>query len=163
MRYVRFSGSPHEEDTMGRMRVQGSEPCPHCLGTSVHKNGTNRGRQRWRCGDCGKTFGATLGTPLYRLRTPLGEIVGALMTLMRRGSLSGAEETSGHKRETIRRWLLRVQAQAEAVNAVLVKELELDEVEVDAFWSFVGNAIAALQIGQVRHRTWANPGKASPV
>jgi transposase-like protein len=147
---------------MGRKRVQGSEPCPHCGGTSVRKNGTNRGRQRWRCGDCGKTFGVTLGTPLYRLRTPLAQIVVALRVVMRRGSLRGAEEITGHKWETIRRWLLRVMAQAEAVTEVLVKELELDEVEVDAFWSFVGNAVEALRRGQVRHRKWANPGKASP-
>lgn len=146
---------------MGRKRVQGSEPCPHCRGTSVRKNGTNRGRQRWRCSDCGKTFGATLGTPLYRLRTPLAQIVVALKVVMRRGSLSGAEEITRHKRETIRRWLLQVLAQAEAVTEVLVKELELDEVEVDAFWSFVGNAVEALQRGQARHRRWANPGKAS--
>lgn len=147
---------------MGRKRVQGSEPCPHCGGTSVRKNGTNRGRQRWRCGDCGKTFGATLGTPLYRLRTPLAQIVVALRVVMRRGSLRGAEEITGHKWETIRRWLLRVLAQAEAVTEVLVKELELDEVEVDAFWSFVGNAVEALRRGQVQHRKWASPGKASP-
>lgn len=146
---------------MGRKRVQGSEPCPHCRGTSVHKNGTNRGRQRWRCGACGKTFGATLGTPLYRLRTPLAEIVIALRVVMRRGSLSGAEEITGHKRETIQRWLLRVLAQAEAVTDVLVKELELDEVEVDAFWSFVGNAVEALRSSQTRHRKWANPEKAN--
>lgn len=147
---------------MGRKRVQGSEPCPHCQGTSVRKNGTNRGRQRWRCGDCGKTFGATLGTPLYRLRTPLAEIVVALRIVMRRGSLRGAEEITGHKWETIRRWLLRVLAQAEAVTEVLVKELELDEVEVDAFWSFVGNAVEALRTGHARHRKWANPGKTNP-
>jgi len=146
---------------MGRKRVQGSEPCPHCRGTSVHKNGTNRGRQRWRCGTCGKTFGATLGTPLYRLRTPLAEIVIALRVVMRRGSLSGAEEITGHKRETIRRWLLRVQAQAEAVTEVLVKELELDEVEVDAFWSFVGNGSRALQTGQVRYKGWAKQWSAA--
>ena len=147
---------------MGRKRVEGSEPCPHCQGTSVHKNGTNRGRQRWRCGDCGKTFGTTLGTPLYRLRTPLAQIVVALRILMRRGSLRAAEEITGHKWETIRRWLFRVRVQAEAVTEVLVKELELDEVEVDAFWSFVGNAVEALRTGQVRHRNWVNPGKASP-
>lgn len=148
---------------MGRKRVQGSEPCPHCQGTSVHKNGTNRGRQRWRCGDCGKTFGATLGTPLYRLRTPLAQIVVALRIVMQRGSLSGAEEITGHKRETIKRWLLQVRAQAEAASEVLVKELELDEVEVDAFWSFVGNAVEALRSRQPRHRRWARVGRTSPM
>lgn len=144
---------------MGRKRVEGSEPCPHCGATSVRRNGTNRGRQRWSCRDCGRTFGATFGTPLYGLHTPLTEIVQALMILMRRGSLRAAEEITGHKYETIGNWLLRAHAHAETVSEVLVKELELDEVEADAFWSFIGNASRALQTGQVRHRGWARPEK----
>jgi len=78
---------------------------------------------------------------------------------MRRGSLRAAEEITGHKYETIGEWLLRAHAHAEAISEVLVKELELDEVEADAFWSFVGNASKALQSGQVRHRGWARPEK----
>ena len=144
---------------MGRKRVEGSEPCPYCGGTSVRRNGTNRGRQRWSCRDCGRSFGATFGTPLYGLHTPLTEIVQALLILMRRGSLRAAEEITGHKYETIGGLLLRAHAHAEAISEVLVKELELDEVEADAFWSFVGNATRALQRGQVRHRGWAWPEK----
>lgn len=83
------------------------------------------------------------------------EVARTLLILMRRGSLRGAEEISGHKYETIQGWLLRAHAHAEALSESLVKDLELEEVEVDAFWSFVGNAIHALQTGQVRHRTWA--------
>jgi hypothetical protein len=49
-------------------------------------------------------------------------------------------------------WLLRARAQAEALTEVLVKEVELEEVEVDAFWSFVGNAVLALRSGPLRHR-----------
>jgi hypothetical protein len=94
---------------------------------------------------------------MYRLRTPVGEIAKALLIVMRRGSLSAAEEVTGHKWETIREWLVRASAQAEAVTRALVKDLELDEVEVDAFWSFVGNAVRALQTGQVRPRGWATP------
>ena len=94
---------------------------------------------------------------MYRLRTPVGEVAQALLIVMRRGSLSAAEEVTGHKWETIREWLVRASAQAEAVTEALVMELELDEVEVDAFWSFVGNAVRALQTGQVRHRGWATP------
>jgi transposase-like protein len=144
---------------MGRKRVEGSEPCPHCGATSVRRNGTNRGRQRWWCRDCGRTFGETFGTPLYGLHTPVAEIVQALMILMRRGSLRAAEEITGHKYETIGDWLLRAHAHAEAITEVLVKDLELDEVEADAFWSFIGNASRALQTGQVRHRGWAWPKK----
>lgn len=144
---------------MGRKRVEDSEPCPHCAGTSVRRNGKSRGQQRWWCRDCGRTFGATFGTPLYGLHTPLPEIVQALMILMRRGSLRAAEEITGHKYETIGDWLLRAHAHAEAITQVLVKDLELDEVEADAFWSFIGNASRALQTGQVRHRGWALPEK----
>jgi hypothetical protein len=99
--------------------------------------------------------GATYGTAMYWLHTPVEEVARTLLILMRRGSLRGAEEISGHKWETIREWLLRANTHAEALNESLARDLELDEVEIDAFWSFVGNTIEALQTGQVRHRTWA--------
>jgi hypothetical protein len=94
---------------------------------------------------------------MYRLRTPPDKIAQALLVVMRRGSLRAAEEITGHKYETIRDWLLLAGAQAEALTQELVKDLELDEVEVDAFWSFVGNAVRALQKGQARGRGWAAP------
>jgi transposase-like protein len=140
---------------MARQRTKQSEPCPHCGGTSVWRNGRSRTHQRWKCGDCRKSFGATLGTPMYRLRTTPDEIARALLVVMRRGSLRAAEEITGHKYETIRDWLLAAGVQAEALTTALVKDLELDEVEVDAFWSFVGNAVTALRRGQVRGRRWA--------
>jgi transposase-like protein len=136
---------------VGRKKIENSEPCPFCGGTSVRKNGSSRGHTRLQCSDCRKSFGPTLGTPLYRLRTPVKEIAQALLVVMRKGSLSAAEEITGHKWETIREWLLRAGAQAEALTEVLVKEVELEEVEVDAFWSFVGNAVHALQSGHPRH------------
>ena len=143
------------EVEMGRKKVEGSAPCPHCGCTSVRKNGSTRGKARWHCPDCGKSFGATHGTPLYRLRTPVDEIAQTLLIVMRHGSLSAAEEITGHKYETIGEWLRRSGEHAEEVTEVLVRELELDEVEVDAFWSFVGNGVHALRTSQVRHKGWA--------
>jgi transposase-like protein len=140
---------------MGRKRVESATPCPHCGSTWVRSNGSSRGKARRRCGDCGKSVGDTYGTAMYRLHTPAAEVARTLLILMRRGSLHATEEISGHKWETVKEWLLRANAHSEALNEALVKDLELDEVEVDAFWSFVANAIHALQTGQVRHRTWA--------
>jgi transposase-like protein len=143
----------HAEVKMGR-KVEGSAPCPHCGCTSVRKNGSTRGKPRWHCPDCGKSFGATHGTPMYRLRTPVHEIVLALLIVMRHGSLRAAEEITGHKYETTSKWLQRAGDHAEEVTQVLVRDLELDEVEVDAFWSFVGNGAQALRTSQVRHKAW---------
>jgi hypothetical protein len=44
---------------------------------------------------------------------------------------------TGHKYETIGRWLRQAAAHAEALTAALVHNLRLTEVEVDEFWSFV--------------------------
>lgn len=62
---------------------------------------------------------------------------------MRRGSLRAAEEITGHKYETIGRWLRLATEHAEALTEVLVHDLELSTVEVDEFWSFVRRRSAA--------------------
>ena len=141
---------------MPRPKAQNTRVCPHCACTSVRKNGKNRGRQRWHCPDCGKTFGETYGTPMYGLHTPPEEVARTLLFVMRRGSLSAAEEITGHKYETIGDWVHRAGEHAEALTEVLVRDLRLSEVEVDAFWSFVGNAALALRTGHVRHAGWAS-------
>jgi hypothetical protein len=108
--------------------------------------GAQGGRRRWRCLACGRTFGATLGTPLYRLKTDPAEIIRALQVVLHRGSLRAAEEQTGHNYETIAAWIERVGDHAEAVTELLVRDLALSEVEVDEFWSFVGKKGGAPQL-----------------
>lgn len=114
-------------------------PCanPECSVPHVVRNGSLGGRQRYHCRGCGAWFGETHNTPMYRLRTPPEEISRALLVVMRRGSLRAAEEITGHKYETIGRWLCLAAEHAEALTEVLVHELELSTLEIDEFWSFV--------------------------
>lgn len=122
---------------MERPGDRANPPCPRCGAGATVRTGRTRGRQRWRCADCGRTFGPTTGTAMYRLRTPPAEVARALLVVLRRGSLLAAEEQTGHKYETVGRWLRQAAAHAEALTAALVTELHLTEVEVDEFWSFV--------------------------
>jgi transposase-like protein len=112
-------------------------PGPNCPAPHVVRNGSLHGRQRYHCRGCGAWFGETHGTPLYRLRTPPADIGRALLVVLRRGSLRAAEELTGHKYETIGRWLRLAATQAEALETALVRDLGLSTVEVDEFWSFV--------------------------
>lgn len=114
-------------------------PCPNssCAAPHVVRNGSIKGRQRYHCRGCGAWFGETSGTPLYRLCTPPTEIVRALLTVMRRGSLRAAEKQTGHTYETISTWLRLAAAHAAAVTDVLARDLHLGTVEVDEVWSFV--------------------------
>jgi hypothetical protein len=77
---------------------------------------------------------------------------------MRRGSLNSAEEITGHKYETLGRWLRQSPAYAEAITDALTHDLHLSAGEVAAFWSFVHQSItsgiagSALQDGRKAHR-----------
>ena len=122
---------------MARTAAADNPPCPRCGHRQTVRNGRTRGRQRWCCAGCGHSFGPTTGTVVYRLKTPPEEVARALLVVLRRGSLLAAEEVTGHKYETIARWLRSAAAQAEALTATLVHDLHLTEVEVDEFWSFV--------------------------
>ena len=114
-------------------------PCPTegCTQPHVVRNGSSKGRARYQCRSCRRYFGETEGTPLYRLQTPVAEIAQAVLMVMRRGSLRGAEEVTGHKYETIRTWLYRAADHAAHLSAALEQDLHLSTVEIDEFWSFV--------------------------
>lgn len=112
--------------------------CPRCQGRHCIRNGSSRGHQRFKCQECGRTFAATVGTPLFHLHTPVEEIVRTILVVLRRGSLRAAEEQTGHNDETIAEWIRRIGNHAEAVMGVLVHDLDLSELELDEFWSFVG-------------------------
>ena len=114
-------------------------PCPDagCRAPHVVRNGSLGGRQRYHCRGCGAWFGETHGTPLYRLRTSAAEIGRTLLVVMRRGSLRAAEDVTGHKYETIGRWLHLAARHAAEIEEALVRDLHLSVVEIDEFWSFV--------------------------
>jgi transposase-like protein len=120
-------------------------PCPNgaCASPRVVRNGILVGPQWPRCRGCGMWFGETHGTPLYRLKTPPAEIARALLVVMRRGSLRAAEEVTGHKYETIGRWLHLAARHAATIEEALVRDLELSTVEIDEFWSFVRRRTSA--------------------
>jgi transposase-like protein len=122
-------------------------PNPECSAPHVVRNGTLGGRQRYHCKGCGAWFGETHGTPMYRLHTSPDEVGRALLVVMRRGSLRAAEEITGHKYETIGRWLRLAAEHAEALTEVLVHDLELSTLEVDEFWSFVRRRSATSRRG----------------
>ncbi len=122
---------------MARPAARDNPAGAHCGHRPTVRNGHMRGQQRWRCAGCGRSFGPTTGTAVYRLKTPVAEVARALLVVLRRGSLRAAEEITGHKYETIGRWLRQAAAHAEALTDALVHDLHLTEVEVDEFWSFV--------------------------
>ncbi len=98
------------------------------------------GKQRTqllKCKSCSKSFSENRGTPFFNLRTPKEEVVGALKTLVERGSLRGTARATGYKKDTIASWQKRAGEHADALREYLLHELHLDRVEVDELYIFV--------------------------
>ena len=100
---------------------------------------TKRGRQRYKCKSCGKTFTETKGTLFYRRRTSEAEIIDTLAHIAEGNRISSLVRTSGHKEDTISDWIGEAGQHAEAVEEVLLSDYQLSRGQIDGLWAYVGN------------------------
>ena len=68
MQRLKAVQAAEETQAIVEERMQALRVCPHCQSTHVVRNGLARGLQRYKCGDCSRTFNALTKTPLARLR-----------------------------------------------------------------------------------------------
>jgi transposase-like protein len=123
----------------------------------------SRKEQRFLCTECHKTFSATQGTALYRLRTS-AETVSLVVTLMAHGCpLQALVVAFGVDERTVARWVARVGRQGQAVQEHLVEQpraldhVQADEIRVKTQKGIVWMALAMM----VSTRLWL-AGEVSP-
>jgi len=123
-------------------------PNPKCLlygktrKGNIVSNGTYRTQEgtsarRFRCKQCGESFCNRVGTIFYDLRTPEEKVLLALKLLVKGMPLRGIGEVLEVKLDTVRHWLQLAAAQSEKVDALLLRELKVSPIELDALWTFV--------------------------
>lgn len=109
---------------------------------NIVSNGTYRTREggksrRFLCKICGESFCSRANTIFYDLRTPSEKVLLALKLLVKGMPLRGVAEVLEVKLDTVRHWLKVAAAQSEKVNNLLLRELKISQVELDALWTFV--------------------------
>lgn len=104
-------------------------------GTIQTKQGGRR--RKFLCKVCGRSFCSRTGTIFYDLRTPEEKVLLALKLLVKGMPLRGVAEVLDVKLDTVRHWLKVAADHSEKVNEVLLKELKVSQVELDALWTFV--------------------------
>jgi transposase-like protein len=100
---------------------------------------TKKGCQRYQCKTCGQTFVETKGTIFYRRRTAEEEILETLAFIAEGVRISSLARVKGHKEDTILDWLRTEAQHAEGIEEILLAEYHLDQGQLDALWSYVGN------------------------
>ena len=116
----------------------------------------SRKAQRFLCTECHKTFSATKGTALYRLRTP-AETVALVVTLLAHGCpLQAIVVAFGFDERTVASWLARAGVQGQAVQEYLVEQprdlghVQADEIRVKIQGGILWMALAMM----VQTRLW---------
>ena len=101
------------------------------------KLGVNKDIQRFKCQACGGTFSSRKGTPLYYIKTAIGEIEEVLWYLAEGVDLSVLVRRTGHKEETLAQWLNRMGEHSTRLHDLMFRELDLDLVQMDELYAKV--------------------------
>jgi IS1 family transposase/transposase-like protein len=99
---------------------------------------TQSGKRRiFRCKDCARTFSETRETVFFDLRTAEEKVMMALKMLLVKVALSDIGFVLGVTEETVLAWLRRAAHQAQEINAHLLRDLPVTEVQLDEMWNFI--------------------------
>jgi len=125
-----------------------SMTCPdcdlRCASFGKHRNGLSR----FRCVGCGKTYTEAHAKPLGEMTVPMEKAVLTLRMLLEGASIRSVERTVEIHRDTIMRLLVLAGTKAEAVMARYVRNISVQDVEVDEVWSFLGKKEKRVRIDE---------------
>ena len=125
------------------------QPCPNpdCTYAQMINRGniraistylTQSGKRRiFQCTKCGTPFSETRDTVFFDLKTPEEKVMMALKMLLVKVDLAGISFVLGVTEETVLAWLQRAAHKAEEINAHLLRDLPVTQVQLDEMWSFI--------------------------
>ena len=99
---------------------------------------TQSGKRRiFRCSECERPFSETRDTVFFDLRTPEEKVIMALKMLLVKVALCDIGFVLGVTEETVLEWLRRAAQKAHEINAHLLRDLPVTQVQLDEMWSFI--------------------------
>ena len=100
---------------------------------------TRDGRQRFQCKTCKRTFNERKGTLFYQRKTDEKNILECLALLAEGTRISSLSRAKGIKEDTILSFLRAAAHHAEQVEAILLNDYQIKQVQIDGLWTYVGH------------------------
>jgi IS1 family transposase/transposase-like protein len=147
------------------------QPCPNptCSHYRLFKRGnvsaiatylTQSGKRRiFLCSACDKTFSETRDTVFFDLRTPEEKVMMALKMLLVKVALSDIGFVLGVTEETVLEWLRRAAHKAHEINAHLLRDLPVTQVQRDEMWNFIRRKHAQQAAPDGESLAWSEDGR----
>jgi transposase-like protein len=121
---------------------------------------TQRGKRRiFRCSKCESTFSETRATVFFDLRTPEEKVMMALKMLLVKVALSDIGFVLGVTEETVLAWLRRAAQKAQEINAHLLRDLPVTQVQLDEMWRFIRRKQAQQAGSDGESMEWSEDGR----
>ena len=97
------------------------------------------GRQRYQCKSCKKTFNDRKGTMFYKRKTEEKDILECLALVAEGTRLSRISRAKSIKEDTFLSFLRKAAHPAKEVEAILLNDYEISQVQIDGLWTYVGH------------------------
>lgn len=107
--------------------------------TIIRYGKTKDGRQRFQCKTCRQTFNERKGTLFYQRKTDEKDILECLALLAEGSRISSISRVKGIKEDTILSFLREAAHHAEQVEAILLNDYRISQVQIDGLWTYVGH------------------------
>ena len=107
-------------------------------GNIIRYGTSNEGRQRFQCKTCRKTFNERTGTLFYNRKTEESDILECLALLAEGVRISSISRAKGIKEDTILSFLREAAQHAQQVEAILLNDYRISQVQIDGLWTYVG-------------------------
>ena len=117
--------------------VLGPHPDHWIVGAGTYNVKGNGKHQMYRCNWCKQRFSETHGTVFYGLKTPHETVYRALHCLCENMSIRGTARVFNVKPDTILLWLCRGGEHSQKVSEYLMRNLQVEQVQLDELWTFV--------------------------
>jgi transposase-like protein len=107
-------------------------------GNIIRYGQSSTGRQRFQCKSCRETFNERSGTVFYNRKTEEADILECLALLAEGVRISSISRAKGIKEDTILSFLRQAAEQAEGIEAILLNDYHISQVQIDGLWTYVG-------------------------
>ncbi|NJK82996.1 MAG: hypothetical protein HC912_03425 [Saprospiraceae bacterium] len=97
------------------------------------------------CNGCSSRWVITKDTFFFGLRSDKSLIISVLKDLSEGKGRRAVERTSGVCIATQNRWILRAAEHVETISHYLERDMDLERVQIDEFWSFIFKKKSILQ------------------
>lgn len=115
----------------------GPHPNHWVVGNGTYTTERGQRRQMLRCGWCGQPFSETRGTVFFGLKTKEETVYRAIACLAEGMSIRSTARVFEVEVQTILLWLKRAGEHCEEVSSYLMRNLQIEQAQLDELWTFV--------------------------